>query len=52
MFTEFVKFLLSLILVTIMQIFLVGCLWVLRVAIDWWLDVDYVEVIKKWMNQY
>lgn len=29
----------------------VGCLWVLRVAIDWWLDIDYVERIKQWMKK-
>lgn len=40
--------LMVLILFTAIEIALVGSLWVLRVVIDWWLDVDYVEVLKKW----
>ena len=30
---------------------LVGCLWLLRVALDWWLDIDYVKKIKEWVNE-
>jgi hypothetical protein len=30
---------------------LFGCLWLLRVAIEWWLDVDYVKKIKEWIDQ-
>lgn len=29
---------------------LVGTLWVLRVAIDWWLEVDYVKAVRRWMK--
>ena len=29
---------------------LVGVLWVLRVAVDWWLDIDYVKKIKEWIS--
>ena len=25
----------------------VFCLWILRVALNWWLDIDYVEKINK-----
>lgn len=39
------------ILLTIMQIVEAGCLWVLRVVIDWWLDIDYVEKIKEWLKK-
>ena len=38
------------ILLTIMQIVEAGCLWVLRVVIDWWLDIDYVKKIKEWLG--
>ena len=39
------------ILLTIMQIIEVGCLWLLRVVIDWWLDIDYVKKIKEWIGK-
>ena len=29
---------------------LVGCLWILRVMIDWWLDIDYVRKMKEWLD--
>ena len=30
-----------------MLIVIVGTLWVLRVSVYWWLEVDYVEKIKQ-----
>ena len=30
---------------------LAGCLWLLRVAIDWWLDIDYIKKIKEWKDE-
>lgn len=33
----------------IIQIVIIGELWVLRVAIEWWLDVDYVKRIEQWI---
>lgn len=39
------------ILLTIMQIVEVGCLWLLRVVIDWWLDIDYVKKLKEWIEK-
>ena len=37
--------------VTILQIVEVGCLWVLRVMIDWWLDIDYVKKAEEWIKR-
>lgn len=42
---------LSILLLTIFEIVTIGSLWVLRVAINWWLDVDYVEVLKRWTKK-
>lgn len=39
--------LLQLILILILQISIVGLFWVLRVALNWWLDVDYIAQIDK-----
>lgn len=41
-----IKALCIILLVTCILIAIIGSLWVLRVAIDWWLDVDYVKAIK------
>lgn len=35
---------------TFMQIVFVGSLWVLRVAICWWLDIDYVEKLRNFFQ--
>lgn len=52
---EIVRFLangiLSVLLLTVFEIVTIGSLWVLRVAIDWWLDVDYVTVLKRWIKK-
>lgn len=37
--------------IIIIEIVIVGLLWVLRVAIDWWLDIDYVVKIKEWIKK-
>lgn len=42
--------LLIVLLLTSLLLVCIGSLWVLRVAIDWWLNVDYVEVIKRWIH--
>lgn len=42
---------LIILLLTCNMIVIVGSLWVLRVAIDWWLNIDYVEWIKKWLEK-
>ena len=34
-----------------MSFVIIGGAWVLRIAIDWWLGVDYVEKIKEWINK-
>ena len=45
---------LSVFLLLLTAITTIGGLWVLRVAIAWWLEIDYVEKIKerfdKWLN--
>jgi len=51
MLSEFCRLVAALILLTIFQILLVGCLWVLRVVIDWWLDIDYVEKLKQFIRK-
>lgn len=34
---------------TVLSLFiLAACLWLLRITIQWWLDVDYIEMIKRW----
>lgn len=38
---------LFLILLIAFLVVLIGGLWVLRVAIFWWLEIDYVESIKR-----
>lgn len=40
----------AVILVLLFEIAIVLMLWVLRVAIDWWLDIDYVEKINEWLK--
>jgi hypothetical protein len=30
---------------------LVSVLWLLRVALDWWLDIDYVKKIEDWIRR-
>lgn len=39
--------LLIILLLTCLSIVVIGSLWVLRVAVYWWLDTDYVEWLKK-----
>lgn len=39
------------IFVVISLLVLTGCLWLLRVALDWWLDIDYVKKIKEWIHE-
>ena len=38
------------IFIVISLIILVGCLWLLRVVMDWWLNIDYVEKIMRWVK--
>ena len=45
---ELIKSLLQIIFLLLMEIFIVGSLFVLRVMINWWLDIDYVEKFKQW----
>lgn len=45
-----VRFIWICILIAVSLIILVGCLWLLRVAIDWWLDLDYVKKIKEFIG--
>lgn len=42
----------AVIICLVFEIVIVGLLWVLRIAIDWWLDIDYVEKIKKWIKKH
>lgn len=46
-----VRFIWICILIAVSLIILVGCLWLLRVAIDWWLDIDYVKKIKEFTGR-
>lgn len=41
-----------LILDLVFLIVIVGELWVLRVALDWWLSFDYVKEFYKWLNKH
>lgn len=43
--------LLKLMWILIIEIVIIGLFWVLRVAIDWWLDIDYVVKIKEWIKK-
>ena len=47
MIAEAFKTLFSLIWLLILEITLIGLLWVLRIAIIWWIGVDYVEEVRK-----
>ena len=49
MLLECVRTLLSVVWMLIIQIVIIGELWVLRVAIEWWLDVDYVKKVEQWI---
>ena len=51
MLLEGIRTLLSVIWVLVIQIVIIGELWVLRVAIDWWLDIDYVKRIEEWIRK-
>ena len=51
MLLEGIRTLLSVVWILIIQIFIIGELWVLRVAIEWWLDVDYVKRIEEWIRK-
>lgn len=51
MLLECVRTLLSVVWLLIIQIFIIGELWVLRVAIEWWLDIDYVRKIEEWLKK-
>lgn len=46
-----VEGLLRAILEIALLIVIAGELWVLRVALDWWLNIDYVKEIRKWLNK-
>ena len=48
MITRLFNALLLTIMFFVLLITEVCCLWVLRVALNWWLDIDYVEKIKRW----
>lgn len=37
----------SLIWLLVMEIAVIGLLWVLRIAIIWWIGIDYVEEVRK-----
>ena len=47
MIAEAFKTLFSLIWLLVMEIAVIGLLWVLRIAIIWWIGVDYVEEVRK-----
>ena len=47
MIVEAFKTLFSLIWLLILEITIIGLLWVLRIAIIWWIGVDYVEEVRK-----
>lgn len=47
----FIRFVWILIFFVLSLCILVGCLWLLRVIIDWWLDLDYVKKLKEFMNE-
>ena len=47
MIAEAFKTLFSLIWLLIMEIAVIGLLWVLRIAIIWWIGFDYVEEVRK-----
>lgn len=32
-------------------IVIIGGLWVLRIAVFWWLEIDYVEEAKKYLRR-
>ena len=51
MLLEGVRTLWSVVWILIIQIVIIGELWVLRVAIEWWLDVDYVKRIEEWIRK-
>lgn len=51
MLLECVRTLLSVVWMLIIQIVIIGELWVLRVAIEWWLDIDYVRKIEEWLKK-
>jgi hypothetical protein len=38
------------IFIVISLIILAGCLWLLRVVTEWWLSIDYVEKIMRWIK--
>ena len=44
------EFLWQVIFIVISLIILVGCLWLLRVVTEWWLSIDYVEKIMRWIK--
>lgn len=45
-----IRFIWILIFIVLSLFILVGCLWLLRVITEWWLDIDYVKKIKEWMK--
>lgn len=45
-----IRILWIMILAVISMAVLAGALWVLRVAVDWWLDIDYVKKIKEFIE--
>ena len=40
-----------LIFVVLSLFILVGCLWLLRVITEWWLNIDYVKEIREWLKK-
>ena len=51
MLLEGVRTLWSVVWILTIQIVIIGELWVLRVAIEWWLDIDYVKRIEEWIRK-
>ncbi len=47
---EIIRFIWILIFIVLSLIILAGCLWLLRVALEWWLNIDYVKSIKEWIR--
>ena len=51
MLLEGVRTLWSVVWILAIQIVIIGELWVLRVAIEWWLGMDYVKRIEEWIRK-
>lgn len=44
--------LVGILLITMLLITVIGSLWVLRVAVDWWLEIDYVKETKRRIEEW